>query len=379
MTTAGRFTLLAGVGLAALGAFSDYAALVSMGATLVIAVVVAVILAGRRADLTSSRVVRPARVTAGDDAASSLTITNRSRRRTGPSVVYEQVDGEPIPIDLPSLEPDESVTVEHSLPTDRRGVFAIGPLIVHRSDPIGLARRGDPRAEVDELIVHPYVHVVSPFPAGFRRDLEGLPSGEAAAGGITFSNLREYVPGDDLRLVHWRSSAHVGDLMVRHNVDANRPRTSVILDVTEGMYDESSFEDAVRSAASVIVAAMARRFPFTLRTTDGNSIDDRSPRIGVMDFLAGITRTENPSLDLGRAAFETSRDSGGISCATITGRAGVDVLRSLAPIRHRFDMLTMVRMGAGSQAEVHELTGAVLINAPTSADFADAWNRRMKR
>ncbi len=379
MTSAGRFTLLAGVGLTALGVVSSYAAVVSMGVTLLLAVLLAIILSGRRADLRSDRTVRPRRVTAGDEAVTEITITNHSRRGTGPSVAYEWIGDRQEPINIPALDPGESVVVEHPLTTDHRGIYTVGPLVVHRSDPIGLAQRGDSRSKVDELIVHPFVHPVSPFPAGFRRDLEGLPSGEASAGGITFSNLREYVPGDDLRLVHWRSSARVGELMVRHNVDANRPRTSVVLDVSKAVYSDESFEDAVRSAASIVVAAMARRFPFTLRTTDGAFIDDRSSRIAVMDFLAGIERKETPDFDLGRAAFDTSKDSGGISCATFTGRAGVEVLRILAPLRHRFDMLTMVRMGASTSTEVHELSGAVLINAPTSREFADAWNRRMKR
>ncbi len=379
MSASGRLILAAGLTIVTAGAAGGYRALVSMGGCLVVAVLIALILASRHTDIKSSREVRPDRVTAGETAATELTITNQGRRTTGSSVVYERIGDRQVPIQLPPLEPGESVIIDHPLPTDRRGIFTIGPLLVHRSDPLGLAKRGDTSSGLSQLIVYPNVHPVSPFPAGLRRDLEGIPSGEAAAGGITFSNLREYVPGDDLRLIHWRSSAHVGDLMVRHNVDVNRPRTSIILDVSESVYDDESFEDAVRSAASVVVAAMTRRFPFVLRTTDGRVIDDRSSRLAVMDFLAAIKRSpDNPS-GIGRAALELSRDPAGLSCATITGRAGVEALQSLGPLRHRFEQLTMVRMGSGEGADIYELAGAVLINARTSADFADAWNRRMRR
>lgn len=379
MTPAGRGTLLAGVLIVVLGVSIGYPTLTAMGATLVAAVIIAVVLVGRPPDMTSSRQVRPDRVTAGDVAVTELTITNHGRRTNGAAVGSERVGDDSLTIEIPSLDPGESVVISNEIATEERGVFAIGPLTVRRGDPIGLARRGDIRSEVTRLIVHPRIHTVSPFPAGLRRDLEGLPSGEAAEGGVTFSNLRDYVPGDDLRLVHWRSSARVGQLMVRHNVDVHRPRTMVILDTSRHLYDRESFEDAIRAAASIVVSAMSFRFPFTLRTTAGHVIDDRSPRIAVMDFLAGIRPNDDVSMDLGTAAVAASRDPAGLSCAIITGRAGVDALRSLGPVRHRFEQLTMIRMGSGERSQIHELAGAVLMNAGTSEDFAHAWNRRMRR
>jgi uncharacterized protein (DUF58 family) len=379
VTPAGRGTLAAGLLITLLGLGMGYPTLTSMGATLILAVLIALALVGRPPDLTSSRIVRPDRVTSGDPAIAELTVTNRGRRSNGASLGQEQVGHGNIEVNIPSLNPGESVTLANEVTTNRRGIFEIGPLTVKRGDPIGLAGRGDISSDRTQLIVHPLVHEVTPFPAGIRRDLEGLPSGEAAEGGVTFSSLREYVPGDDLRLVHWRSSARVGSLMVRHNVDVHRPRTTVILDTSRELYDDESFEDAVRAAASVIVSAMTRRFPFTLRTTDGSLIDNRASRLAVMDFLAAIQPNDDPALDLGATAVQASHDPAGLSCATITGRAGVDALRSLGPIRKRFDQLTMIRMGSGETSEVYELGGAVLINARTSIDFANAWNRRMRR
>ncbi|MFT5201912.1 MAG: hypothetical protein ACI9C1_001293 [Candidatus Aldehydirespiratoraceae bacterium] len=379
MTPAGRGTLVAGILIGLLGFRLGYPTLSTMGATLIAAVLIALILVGRPPDLASTRVVRPDRVTAGDSATTELTITNTGRRSSSASHGQERFGSGTIALQIPSLEPHESIVLTNEISTDRRGVFDVGPLTVRRGDPIGLARRGDISSNLTRLIVHPVVHELTPFPAGLRRDLEGLPSGESASGGVTFSNLREYVPGDDFRLVHWRSSARVGSLMVRHNVDVHRPRTTVILDTSAALYDKDSFEDAVRAATSVVVAAMKRRFPFTLRTSDGHIIDDRSSRLAVMDFLAGIEPNDDPSADLAQAAVAAAKDPAGLSCAAITGRAGVDVLRTLGPIRNRFEQLTMVRMGSGERSQVHELAGATLINAGTSEDFAHAWNRKMRR
>jgi len=379
LTPAGRGTLFAGIIISVLGIAVGYPTLTAMGVTLIAAVIIALILVGRPPEMSSSRVVRPDRVTAGDPAVTELTITNHGRRTNGSSQGQERFGDGSLTIEIPSLEPGESVVISNDIQTERRGIFEVGPLTVRRGDPIGLARRGDINSELTRLIVHPQVHSVSPFPAGLRRDLEGVASGEAAEGGITFSNLREYVPGDDLRLVHWRSSARVGELMVRHNVDVHRPRTTVILDTSRDLYDHDSFEDAVRAAASIIVAAMTRRFPFTLRTTDGHIIDDRSSRLAVMDFLAAIQPNDDETLDLGHAAVVASQDPAGLSCAVITGRAGVDALRSIGPVRNRFDQLTMIRMGSDERSQVYELAGAVLMNVGTSTDFAHAWNRRMGR
>jgi uncharacterized protein (DUF58 family) len=379
MTPAGRGVLLAGTVITGAGLILGYPTLTAMGTTPLAAVLIALVMVGRRPDLISFRRVRPDRVTAGDPVLVELTITNRGRRISNAAHGREQVGDGSVGVEIPSLEPGESIVVSHEITTDRRGIFVIGPLTVSRADPIGLARRGDIDSELTRLVVHPQIHDVSPFPAGIRRDMEGLSSREAAEGGITFSNLREYVPGDDLRLIHWRSSARVGELMVRHNIDVHRPRTTVILDTSRELYDPESFEDAVRVAASIVVAAMTRRYPFTLRLSDGAMIDDRTTRVGLMDFLAAVEPNDDEQLDLGSAAVAASRDPAGLSCATITGRAGVDTLRSLGPIRRRFAQLTMIRMGSGTTSEVHELAGATLINARTSADFAQAWNRRMSR
>jgi hypothetical protein len=83
--------------------------------------------------------------------------------------------------------------------------------------------------------------------------------------------------------------------------------------------------------------------------------------------------------DLGTLGLRAARDPSGLSLACITGRATVDDLKGLGPLRARYEHLTIVRVGTGARAGVFELAGAVLINAPNSQDFARAWNRRIRR
>ena len=375
MTPAGRSVLVVGVAAFVVGLATGYTALSGLGATLMVAVAIALAMVRRPVRLSTTRVVEPDRVTAGEAAHSRLTITNVGRRATASGTVRERVGDQQLTVDLPALETGESTTVLRELPTEHRGVFQIGPLTVRRGDPIGLARRGDDQSDTDRLIVHPRIHLVSAFPAGVTRDLDGIPSGEAAEGGITFSGLREYVPGDDLRLVHWRSSARVGELMVRHNIDVHRPRTAVLLDTKSTHHTTDSFEDAVRTAASIVSAAMLRRFPFTLRTTCGRVIDDRSQRVAVLDTFAELDLVDEGA-SIGDIATTAAHDPKGYSCAVVTGRADVEALRPLGRLRGRFEQLTIVRLGTAEVEQVHRLLGAELINARTSADFARAWNRQ---
>jgi uncharacterized protein (DUF58 family) len=66
-------------------------------------------------------------------------------------------------------------------------------------------------------------------PAGISRSLDGRLD-RVPHGAITFDTLREYVIGDELRHVHWRTSARVGELMVREHVDTSPARIVVLLD-----------------------------------------------------------------------------------------------------------------------------------------------------
>ena len=102
---------------------------------------------------------------------------------------------------------------------------------------------------------------------------------------MAFHRLREYVPGDDLRLVHWRSSARSGRLVVKHNVDTSQPFSVVLLDVRPGGYTAESFESAIDVAASVLVSSAAGKAPVELRLTDatllgGPRVRDVTPRPG---------------------------------------------------------------------------------------------------
>jgi uncharacterized protein (DUF58 family) len=294
-------------------------------------------------------------------------------------VVLEHFGPSVVPVSVPSLARGASHTKPYALPTDRRGVFQVGPMTVSRSDPFQVVQAGQAQRSTETLWVHPSTHDVAPFPNGRNRDLEGPTSGEAPQGGIAFHTLRPYVVGDDLRLIHWKSSARTGDLMVRHNVDTFQPRSLILFDVNAGVHTEEGFEHAVRVVASLLTASIRNNFPVRLRTTAGLVLgSETGHRLDhILDQLAALEPV--PDATLASLSRQVASERGGFSLAVVTGQASARDLSVVGPLRGRFQNITIARMGVGGRSSVFELPGAVLINAGTSTDFAQAWNRRIRR
>ncbi len=377
LTNAGKTLLALGIALLLAGWIFGYRPLVGLALAALLLIAFAFLIVARKPTIDVDRMVDPERVSAGQPAESQLTITNVGRRSTQPGVAMERFGADAIPVTVPSLAAGESAAIEHELPTDRRGVFTVGPLVLNQSDPFSLVRRGEWKSSTAVLKVHPLVHNIDPFPSGATRDLDGPSSGEAPEGGVAFQNLREYVVGDDLRLIHWKSSAKIGELMVRHNVDTHQPRSLILFDTRREVYTDESFEDAVRVVASIAVASLKRRFPFQLRTTAGLHLDQSIPATQMLDELAAIGTS--PEGSLATLAAESAREQKGFSLAVITGTSPSADLVGIGPLRAQFDRITIGRLGIESMADSVLLPGALLINARSSDEFTRAWNRRLRR
>ena len=374
LTNAGKTFLAIGAIALVTGIIFGYRTLSALGIAFLLAVLIGRLWIVRRPRVAATRIVVPERVRAGRPARSELTITNTGRRRTSGGLALERFGDTQLPIELPSLEPNESATISTELPTESRGLFRVGPLDVTRADPFGLVRSGQPDEGVTNLWVHPLIHQLEPFPSGVARDLEGPESGEALEGGVTFHTLRDYVRGDDLRQIHWRSSARSNKLMVRHNVDTNQPRTLVVLDTRAAAYSAEAFEDAIRAAASIIIASMTRGFEFRLITTDGLEIDQRMPPAKIMDRLAEISLSFRGSLE--DTIDSVMSDLGGLSLALLTGSTDGDELARLSRFGKRFEVVTIGRFTTGAHDGV---ANATVITAESSEEFARVWNRVTRR
>jgi uncharacterized protein (DUF58 family) len=364
--------LVAGVAL-------SYRELVMIALALVGCLIMAAVSMRLRPNLEVTREVSPHRVEEGEGASGVLTVTNEGRRRSAPIEAIESLGTSTITVHLPSLAPGATHTATYRLPTERRGCYVVGPLHLGRSDPLRLMRVSQADSAEASLWVLPRIHRASPVPTGRSQELEGPTSNSAPRGGIAFHSLREYVPGDDPRLIHWRSTAKTGTLMVRHTVVTNEPRLLILLDTSSAAYDGESFEDAVRVAASLVAAGADKRYPTDFRTTGGiaGSVDPIGTGLtDVMDKLAAVqTSDADPGLGcLTRMAPPRNR---GVSLGVVTGQPPMDQARTVGLVRGRFDMATIVQVGERFERPPLNVSGVLSVNANTSAEWARIWKVRI--
>ncbi|WP_250008190.1 DUF58 domain-containing protein [Actinoplanes sp. M2I2] len=160
---------------------------------------------------------------------------------------------------------------EYPLPTGVRGRFPLGPLEVGREDPLGLARSRRRTGSTATLLVHPRQLPARAAGGPVRAAPAGPATDDLWRGAAEPRGIREYESGDEMRLVHWRATAHTGRLMVRDLGDPRQVRLTVLLDTRAGVLGPDDFEEAVDLAASLLGAAGRAGVPARLVTADGRA------------------------------------------------------------------------------------------------------------
>jgi uncharacterized protein (DUF58 family) len=373
MTFFGLATLLAGAVSLAIGVAFDWLSFDLLGLGLLGAVALGLAVVVRPSRLVIDREIQPPRVPKGSPAIAFLTFVNRGRRTVPVTVATQHFSAQQVRTVIPKLRSGERGTRAYRLPTTHRGIFDVEPVEITRRDAFELFRLSRRHAETERIWVYPRLVALRTLPVGQLRHLEGPSSDTSPQGNITFHRLREYVPGDDLRLVHWRSSAKADRLLVKHNVDTSQPYTVVLFDLRPSLYTESSFEQAVDVAASVCAASAADKAPVELRLTDGAVLG--GPRMRavtpLIDHLTGVQASAEGTLQAQLLALRRIR--GGTSLVVVTGELDAADLPHVAALRRRFDRLVVISLDTERHAPV-DFPGVRVIVAADADAVAAAWN-----
>ncbi len=166
-----------------------------------------------------------------------LRLQNLSRLPTGTMLLEDRLPyalGSRPRLVLERLGAHQASSVAYTVRADVRGRYEVGPLVVRLTDPFGLCELTRSFPSVDRLTVIPQV---VPLPS-VRLAGEYAGTGESRARSVAVHGeddaaTREYRHGDDLRRVHWRSTARVGELMVRREEQPWESRATVVLDTRQ--------------------------------------------------------------------------------------------------------------------------------------------------
>jgi uncharacterized protein (DUF58 family) len=286
LTGRGWAALISTAVLLGFGLWAQYPGLVGLGAVLAVALVCAVVTVMVPAPLRIRRRVRPPRVARLERCSATVEVTNASTWLAQSVTGHDLVGGRRTAFQVPRMAPGATVSTDVPIPTTHRGVIDFGPLTLHRFSFLDLIEVGQEHGESAAVLVEPRILDALGLPAGARRGHIGADE-RIAHGGTDLVGLREYVAGDDLRRLHWATSARRATLMVREDADPSAPHLTVLLDDRAGSYDGEDFEEAVDAAASLLAAAAGVESPARIVTVSAG-LDEQLPAPAPATGPAGL-------------------------------------------------------------------------------------------
>lgn len=338
LTLRGRAFLVAGVAALVCALLFGESALTRVGVLLAALPLITAWIVGRgRYKLSLARSVTPQAVVAGQPARVRLTLTNEGRMPSGVLRLEDQLPyalGTRPRFVVERVEHGWRRQVDYQVRSEMRGRFEIGPLSVRVGDPFGLVELGRAFQTTVPLIVTPRTVPLPPIPLSGALAGNGDNRPRAFAGGSAEDvTVREYRRGDELRRVHWPSSARTGELMVRREEQDWQSRATVFLDNRAGAHRgqgaASSLEAAVIVAASVAVHLGRRGYTVRLVTATGEEPaatwhlrDSEANTAALLETLALVQALPATTLDttwLGEQGF------GGLTVAVVGAVTTLDV------------------------------------------------------
>ncbi|WP_326549381.1 DUF58 domain-containing protein [Micromonospora sp. NBC_01813] len=370
LTRRGRVVLAVAVGLLIAGQWGGYQVLRVLGAALLGAVAAALLLTMRGFTARVRRAVHPDRVERGRPALASLRVGNPGARRMAGFLATDTAGAATRTIRVRSLPAGAEAVYHYELPTSSRGRLTVGPLTLRREDPFGLAGSRLPTGETAPLWVHPRQLPARTSTGGYpRHHHEGVADDSRLPGSADLQDVREYVPGDEVRHLHWKATARTGRLMVRDLADPQQPRMTVVLDTRAQALAPARFEEAVEVAASLLAASARAGHHSRLVTSGGRDLPTSGGAQAarrLLDELCVVGQDAVRDAAVLPRVLATDRWAGGSLVIVTGGTAG------LVLPRHRFRSIFVVDLAGGVPAGV---PGGRVLRADSAAAAVSRWNQ----
>jgi uncharacterized protein (DUF58 family) len=372
LTPRGVCTLAVAVVLIVLGLVAGYSLAVALGAIAVGALVAALGVAGRKPQVEVIRQLLPDRVERNGRAVIALRVHNPGARRQGGFTAVDRVGEDRVTVAVRPLAAGAEQPYLNELPTGRRGRHEVGPLTLFRVDALGLGRSELALGGTAMLSVYPRIHPVGAVTGGLPlHHHDGEATETSPRGSLDIREVRPYVPGDEVRHLHWKATARTGQLMIRDYADPHQPQFTVVLDDRREI-TAPEFEEAVELAASLVVAAAEADHRCRLVTPGGVDVATDSGWDAVQRYLEElcvVARTEEAGLQLVPGALARA---GGGTLVVISSAVTVspDDRAALVGVRPRYGDVILV---VGLSGAAPEVPGVRVLRAADAVDAIRQW------
>lgn len=296
-----------------------------------------------RLHLVSERTIDPPRVTLGERMQAQLTLTKGGSLPVGMLRFEDTVPrelGRRPRFTIHTTSGDWRRELTYPLVGLARGRYRVGPLLVRAVDPFGLAQIDRQFRASNEVVVTPQV---VPLIQSSTMNASNA-SGEATPQKIGLVGaddvlVREYRDGDDVRRIHWRSTARKGEIMVRREEQAWDPSVTILLDSRANCHAGSgrtaSFEWAVSAATSIAMHLIGEGYRVTMNDAEGHipthsAEDPGAAREAVLLAMTDEDLCDETTLD---TALESNLNRQGDLMVAVLGRLHPDDVTALATAR----------------------------------------------
>lgn len=338
VTLRGIGLFLAGTTLSCCGWFMSEPALLWPGIFLIaLPLLSAVSMLFAHPGLRAQRTVLPHESSVGQTAEMRLTITERLPPWLGETRIDDVLPaglGEGRSLLLPLRGAGRSTEAAYPLVLSHRGRYEVDGARSYFTDPLGLAHRSKRLAAPASVVVFPHVLPLTVRePSGAGR-IGQVPLPSQAVRGPDDVVVREYRPKDDVRRIHWPSSARTGTLMVRREHHAWDPTAWLLIDDRPGHPEQ--FEWLVTLVATLGAALLDHGFDVHVR--DGHRPPllphtHHNARRTLLYYL--VDATSSPSSDLEAATRHVPTTHAGLLVLVLVNHLTADDVPWLLGLTHR--------------------------------------------